>query len=35
VTVDLGSEMPVKLHFETGGGDINVSAMVAPRIQGG
>jgi len=34
VTVDLGSEMPVKLHFETGGGDINVSAMVAPRIQG-
>jgi len=34
VTVDLGSEMPVKMHFETGGGDINVSAMVAPRIQG-
>jgi len=34
VTVDLGSEMPVKLHFETGGGDINVTAMVAPRIQG-
>jgi len=33
VTVDLGSEMPVKLHFETGGGDINVTAMVAPRIQ--
>jgi len=35
VTVDLGSEMPVKMHFETGGGDINVTAMVAPRIQGG
>jgi len=34
VTVDLGSEMPVKMHFETGGGDINVTAMVAPRIQG-
>lgn len=34
VTVDLGSEMPVKMHFETGGGDINVEAMVAPRIQG-
>jgi len=34
VTVDLGNEMPVKLHFETGGGDINVEAMVAPRIQG-
>jgi len=34
VTVDLGSEMPVKMHFETGGGDINVTAMAAPRIQG-
>jgi len=34
VTVDLGSEMPVKMHFETGGGDINITAMVAPRIQG-
>jgi len=33
VTVDLGSEMPVKLHFGMGD-DINVSAMVAPRIQG-
>jgi len=34
VTVDLGSEMPVKMHFETGGGDINVTVMIAPRIQG-
>jgi len=34
VSVDLGSEMPVKTHFETGGGDINVTTMVAPRIQG-
>jgi proliferating cell nuclear antigen len=33
VTVDLGSEMPVKLHFGMGD-DINVSAMIAPRIQG-
>lgn len=34
VTVDLGGEMPVKMHFETGDGDIGVTAMVAPRIQG-
>jgi proliferating cell nuclear antigen len=33
VTVDLGSEMPVKLHFGMGD-DIDVEAMVAPRIQG-
>jgi proliferating cell nuclear antigen len=33
VSIDLGSEMPVKLHFGLGD-DINVSAMVAPRIQG-
>jgi len=33
VSIDLGSEMPVKLHFGMGD-DINVSAMVAPRIQG-
>jgi proliferating cell nuclear antigen len=33
VTVDLGSEMPVKLHFGLGD-DIDVEAMVAPRIQG-
>jgi len=33
VTVDLGSEMPVKLHFGMGD-DIDVEAMIAPRIQG-
>jgi len=33
VTVDLGSEMPVKMHFGMGD-DIDVEAMVAPRIQG-
>jgi len=33
VTVDLGSEMPVKLHFGMSD-DINVTAMIAPRIQG-
>jgi len=34
VTVDLGSEMPVKMHFGMGD-DIDVEAMVAPRIRGG
>jgi len=33
VTVDLGSEMPVKMHFGMGD-DIDVEAMIAPRIQG-
>jgi proliferating cell nuclear antigen len=33
VTVDLGEEFPVKLHFEIAEGEGNVTYMLAPRIQ--
>jgi proliferating cell nuclear antigen len=33
VTVDLGEEFPVKLHFEIAEGEGHVTYMLAPRIQ--
>jgi proliferating cell nuclear antigen len=33
VTVDLGEEFPVKLHYEFGEGMGHVTYMLAPRIQ--
>ena len=33
VTVDIGEEFPVKLHFEIAEGEGNVTYMLAPRIQ--
>ena len=33
VTIELGEEFPVKMHFEFGEGQGNVTYMLAPRIQ--
>ncbi|WP_331235642.1 DNA polymerase sliding clamp [Natronorarus salvus] len=33
VTIDIGEEFPVKLHFEIAEGEGNVTYMLAPRIQ--
>jgi len=35
VTLELGEEFPVKLHFEIAEGDGHVTYMLAPRIQSG
>jgi proliferating cell nuclear antigen len=33
VTIELGQEFPVKLHFDIAEGEGNVTYMLAPRIQ--
>jgi len=33
VTVELGEEFPVKMHFDIAEGSGNVTYMLAPRIQ--